>query len=221
MSDYLLRFRVETCLKYERDLTVSLGGINQTFLFSEQRQDDAHVIAKIEIQAANYDEAWGRVASSLLPPVLDALSFATGTPLLLRDLELVLKAEAGNRKRRGLYVGHMRVPSRVQLSNIEIKETEKILAAGEQLRLPLCWHRYALDRELAHEQFVFNWLAFEALAGDTDVPSRCPKCHQELSHCGFPVVHRSSSKIAAREIFQAAHPGTTDQEFNNSLWNKA
>src|SRR4029077_21038926 len=134
-----------------------------------------------------------------LPKILDALSFATGTPMLLRDCELVLKAEAGQNKRRALYVGHRHVPSLVPLESVEIEEAKKILATGEDLRLPLCWHRYSLDRQLAHEQFVFNWLAFEALAGDTDVSSRCPKCHAELEHCGRTISHRSSSKVAARK----------------------
>jgi len=221
MSRYLLRFKVETCLTHEKDLTVEFGGHKSVLLFSKRTSDDGYVVAQIELEATNNEKAWVLVASNLLPPILDALSFATGTPLLLRDCELILKDEAGSAKRRVLYIGHRHVPSRAHLRNVEIEEMKTILAAGEDLRLPLCWHRYALDRELAHEQFVFNWLAFEALAGDTDVASRCPKCHEELKHCDRPVVHRSSSKTAARQIFQAAHPQTTDQEFNNQIWNKA
>jgi hypothetical protein len=80
-------------------------------------------------------------------------------------------------------------------------KVETCLTRGSDLAV----HRYALDRELALEQFVFHWLAFEALAGDTDVPSRCPKCQQELVHCEAPVVHGSSSKSEARKIFQAAN----------------
>ena len=153
MPRYLSRFRVETCLKYNNDLTIPFREAQPTFLFSKQAQEDANVIAQLELQAENYEGAWSRAAGSLLPPILDALSFATGAPLLLRDLELALKDETGKQERRALYVGHRRVPALVQLGDMDIKETEKILAAGEELRLPLCWHCYALERDLAHERF--------------------------------------------------------------------
>jgi hypothetical protein len=221
MPLYLLRFKIETCLTHDQDLTVDFGGHQPVFLFSEKTPPDGQVIAQVEMDADSSEAAWNEAASGLLPQILDAISFATGTPLLLRDCELVLKDEAGSKKRRALYVGHSHVPSLVPLQQDAFDEAKKILASGEGVRLPLCWHRYALDRELALEQFVFNWLAFEALAGDTDVTTRCPLCHEELAHCGRAVSHRSSSKIVARQIFQAAHPGTTDQYFNNEIWNKA
>ena len=221
MSRYLLRFKIETCLTYDNSLMVAVGEHQIIFLFSKKAHDDGSVIAQIQLDAPDNVQAWGKAASGLLPPVLDALSFSTGTPLLLRDCELVLKDEAGSTKRRALYVGHLHIPSLVPLGDVEIEEMKKLLAAGEDLRLPLCWQRYALDRELALEQFVFNWLAFEALAGDTDVPNRCPKCQKELEHCGRVVSHRSSDKAAARHIFQATYPNTTDHEFNAEIWGKA
>jgi len=95
MPLYLLRFKVETCLKHEKDLTVPYGGVQSSFLFSRQAEEDGHVSVQLELAAANYEEPWGGAAGTLLPPVLDALSFAAGTPLLLRDLELVLKHETG------------------------------------------------------------------------------------------------------------------------------
>lgn len=221
MSLYLLRFKVETCLTKKEDLAVEFGGSHPVFLFSQKTADDKHVIAQVEMEAPNNRDAWTEVASSLLPPIIDSLSFATGTPLLLRDCELILKNESGSATRRAIYVGHRHVPESVPFGAVETDEMNKILADGTGVRLPLCWHRYALDRQLAHEQFVFNWLAFEALAGDADVTTRCPKCREEVEHCGSPVSHRSSSKVSAREIFQAAHPNTTDQEFNNRIWSKA
>lgn len=221
MPRYLLRFKVETCLTHDKDLSVRYEDHDVGLLFSQKAADTGYVIAQIQLDAPTNERAWVDAASGLLPPILDAFSFATGTPLLLRDCELVLKDETGSAKRRALYIGHRHVQSRVPLRPIEINEVKKILAAGEDLRLPLCWHRYALDRELAHEQFVFNWLAFEALAGDTDVPSRCPKCQAKLEHCERVVTHRSSDKVSARQIFQAAHPQTTDHEFNAEIWGRA
>jgi len=221
MPRYLPGFKVETCLANEQDLTVDFEGHRPSFLFSKKIPEEKYVIAQVDLEAADNREAWRKAASGLLPPILDALSFATGTPLLLRDCELVLKDEVGCDARHALYVGHRHVPSLAQLRAPEIEEMKKILADGEGLRLPLSWHRYALDRQLVLEQFIFNWLAFEALAGDTDVPTRCPTCHEEVKHCGREISHRSSSKVAAREIFQAAHPETSDQEFNSQIWNKA
>jgi hypothetical protein len=221
MPIYQLRFRIETCLAHNADMAIEFSGHRPTFLFSEKAPSDGQVIARIEVDAVNNREAWDKASGTVLPPILDALSFSTGTPLLLRDCELVLKAQPGDKQRRALYVGHRHEPSLVALGAVEINETKKILAGGEDLRLPLCWHRYALDRQLAHEQFVFNWLAFEALAGDATIPSRCPTCNEELQHCGNPVVHAGSNKAAARQIFQAAHPGTDNREFNNEIWNKS
>jgi len=221
MPSYLLHFKLETCIANAKDLQFDFRGHQPTLLFSKKKPHDKYVIAQITVDAPNNREAWGTAASTLMPPILDALSFATGTPLLLRDCELVLRAEAGSKRRRALYVGHRHVPSLAQLRAAEIEEAKKILETGEDLRLPLCWHRYALDRQLVTEQFIFNWLGFEALAGDADVPSRCPKCHEELTHCGLSIAHRGSNKTTARQIFKEAHPATTDQEFNDQIWNKA
>jgi hypothetical protein len=77
------------------------------------------------------------------------------------------------------------------------------------------------DRQLALEQFVFHWLAFEALAGDEDVASHCPACQKVVEHCGRPVTHRSSNKVLARGIFRSANPGVTATEFNQKVWGKA
>ncbi len=202
-------------------LAIDFAGHRPVFLFTEKAPNDGQVIVRTEVDADNNREGWTKAAGTVLPPILDAISFSTGTPLLLRDCELLLKAEPGESKRRALYVGHRHLQSHAALKPIEIEEAKKILAAGDELRLALCWHRYALDRQLAHEQFVFNWLAFEALAGDATIPSRCPECNEELHHCGHPIVHRGSSKTEARQIFQTAHPGTTDREFNDKIWNKS
>jgi hypothetical protein len=221
MSRYLLRFRVETALTRNEDLPVQFAGLTPVFLFSEKKETDGYVIARIDLEATTNIEAWNTCASTLLPPILDALSFATGTPLLLRDCELVLKDETGSTSRRALYIGHRHATSSVPLSPDQVKDVQTILEDGEALRLPLCWHRYALDRELVHEQFVFNWLAFEALAGDTDVSTRCPHCRNEVEHCGKIITHRSSSKESAQTIFQAAHASTSDREFKKDIWGSA
>lgn len=181
---------------------VEFSGYCVAFLFTRKRPGDGQVVARIEVEAAANKEAWAKASGTVLPPILDALSYSTGTPLLLRDCELVLKAQRGDKKRRALYIGQRHVPALAALTNAEIAEANKVLSEGNNLRLPLCWHRYALDRQLAHDQFVFNWLAFEALAGNAVIASRCPKCQEELQHCGLPVAHGGSNKAEARRIFQ-------------------
>lgn len=221
MSSYLLRLLVETCLVKPEDLKLHFEGREASFLFSKKSAQSKNVTVAIEMEATNNREAQYFATSTLLPPVLDALSYATGTPLLLGECELILKNEAGNATRKAIFVGHRSHPSRVRLSAKEIQEVEEILANGDDLRLPLCWHRYALDRRLTLEQFVFHWLAFEALAGDADVVTRCPQCQAQIQHCEKLITHRGSNKACAREVFLAANPEVPVADFNGKIWGKA
>lgn len=221
MSLYRTRWNVDTCLTDQTDLTLNFKGHSASFLFSKKPPENKTVTVEIEVEARNHLEAHDITSTVSLPPMLDALSFATGTPLLLRERELILKDEAGSATRRAIYVGQRRSPSQVRLSEESIQETKEILTNGEELRLPLCWHRYALDRQLALEQFVFHWMAFEALAGQADVATRCPQCQAEVQHCQRPVTHRGSNKIAACEIFRTANPDISVEDFNARIWGKA
>lgn len=221
MSQYLLRFRVESCLTCPQDLTLSYAERHVTFLFSQKRPEETYVYVRVGLEATNNRLAQEIASSKIVPPVLDALSFSTGTPLLLGECDLILKDEAGSQTRRAIYVGNRRTQLRVPLTAEAIQDARGILSLEGAPRLPLCWHRYALDRQLAPEQFVFQWLAFEGLAGDADIASRCPKCRKSLEHCGVEVKHRGSNKTAARDVFLAANPATTPQEFNERVWSKA
>ena len=220
MPDYHLQFTVESCLTSATDTTIHHDGNNVTLLFSQRVVGDPYVRVQTEIEAANNRDAQARASTTLLPPILDALAFTTGTPLLLVECELILKDETGSAPRRAIYVGHRKMPTKIALSQEAITEATKVLEK-EPLRLPICWHRYALHRQLALDQFIFNWLSFEALAGDADIPSRCPKCGETLEHCGEPVSHRGSSKARAAEIYRSANPETSINEFNNRIWNAA
>jgi hypothetical protein len=221
MPQYLLRFRVESCLTRQQDLDVSYGEHQTTFLFSKKRPEDKHVSVQVAVEATNNRLAQGIASSKIVPPVLDALSFSTGTPLLLRDCDLILKDEAGSQFRRVIYAENKWRPRRVPLTADAIRDASQMLSFNGAPRLPLCWHRYALDRRLVPEQFVFQWLAFEGLAGDVDIPSRCPKCQEVLHHCDTEVNHRGSNKVAARDIFLEANPDTTPSEFNARIWGDA
>lgn len=221
MPRYLLRFRVDSCLARDQDLDVSYEGLRITFLFSKKRPEDSYVRVQVDLEATNNRTAQARASSEIVPPVLDALSFSTGTPLLLRECDLILKDEVGTQVRRAIYVESSRMPRRVPLTPDAVQDVGRILSFDGAPRLPLCWYRYALDRRLVPEQFVFQWLAFEGLAGDADIPSRCPKCRQVLHHCETKITHRGSNKIAAREIFRAANPDTPDSGFNVRIWSDA
>lgn len=221
MSHYLLRFKVDTCLTSATDLSFNVDGQQVLLLFSKRTPNDKHVLAELKIDATNAAEAWNKCSTVVLPKLLDSLSFATGTPLLLRDAEYILKDEAGQTTRRMLYIGEKHRSHQVPIKQVDVDDTNKILAANADLRLPLCWHRYALDRTLALEQFVFNWLGFESLAGDAHIPNRCPRCQSQLEHCGHAISHRSSDKAEAKKIFKAVYPETTDKEFNQKIWGDA
>jgi len=219
MALYRLQFTAESCLSSDDDITLRHDGADITFLFSK-RNDDRYVRLQTDIEAPNNREAQTRAATNLLPPVLDALSFATGTPLLLVECELILKDETGSRQRRAIYVGHKKTPTQVPLRAETLPQAARLLQT-EETRLSTCWLRYALHRQLALDQFVFHWLAFEVLAGDADISSTCPTCGKEIQHCGKIVAHRGSSKNRACEIFRSANPETSISEFNAKVWGMA
>ena len=220
MPTYLLQFTVESCLTKATDVTINHDGVDVTFLFSKRQINDKYVRTQTKLEAANNREAQAKAATDVLPPLLDALTYTTGTPLLLVECELILKDEHGNATRRAIYVGHKASPTKIALTDEAAAEAAKVLQV-EPLKLPVCWHRYALYRQLTLDQFIFNWLSLEALAGDADIPSRCPKCHKELEHCGLAVSHRGSSKTRAAEIFRAANSAASVSQFNSNIWNTA
>lgn len=220
MPLYRVRFTAESCLTNKSDITVPHKGVEVKFLFSKRKADDTHVRVQADLEAQNNRGAQSRAAAEILPPVLDALSFATRTPLLLIECELILKDETGNKLRRAIFVGQKKTLTEIALHDEAVSETIKLLQA-EGSRLSQCWYRYALDRELALEKFVFNWQAFEALAGDSDIPSRCPVCMKEIVHCGATVTHRATSKERAAEIFCSANPEISIGDFKKKIWNTA
>lgn len=214
MPFYFLHYKVETCLNRANDLSLGFRGRTIVFRFHSRARGDRSVLAQVELEANNYRDAQEVASSVLLPPILDAFSFATGTPLLLGECELVLKDEAGSATRRAVYVGHKKTPTPVELTENALAETERILESAQGPRIALCWQRYALHRQLALDSFVFQWLALEALAGDADVTTPCPHCRQ-------PVTHRGTNKARARELFIAANPEVSAQQFNRRIWGEA
>jgi hypothetical protein len=208
---YLLRYRVQTCLTQKKDVELTLEGHRALFLFSQKVPQDTAVLVQIELDTANNREAQTLAASFVLPQILDSLSFSTGTPLLLQNCELVLKDETGSQKRKVIYVAKRSTPSAVELNAESHAEAQKLLGQKEHLSLPLCWYRYALYRQLALDRFLFQWLGFESLAGETQIHVPCPNCGHMNSHSG-------SNKQKAYELYSSVDPDTSRQRFNRDIW---
>jgi hypothetical protein len=219
MPNYRLRFTAESSLTNDSDVTLSHEGIQFRFLFSV-RKPDGYLRVELEIEAGNNRDAQNIANADLLPRALDALSFSTGTPLLVKECELILKDQTGSDLRQAIYVSHKKQPTKIALSRGALEEAQQLMRS-ESVALPLRWHRYALDRQLPMDQFIFNWLAFESLAGDAVINSKCPRCAETLSHCGVPVTHAGSSKVRAAELYGAANPTVPVQDFMQKIWNRA
>jgi hypothetical protein len=211
MPRYLLRYKVQTCLTRTENLELTLDGHTVVFLFGKKGASDSAVAVQIEIESANNREAQNLAASVFLPQVLDCLSFSTGTPLLLEHCEYVLKDEARSPKRRIVHVTRRNTPSPVEINAESHAEAQMLLDRRRDLRLSLCWYRYALYRQLALDRFLFQWLGFESLAGQTQIEVPCPNCTHVNSHSG-------SNKQKAYELYASADPDTSRQKFNRDIW---
>jgi hypothetical protein len=136
-------------LTSKTNVELSFDGHKATFLFSQKHASDATVLVQMELDSANNRDAQTLAASILIPQILDSLSFSTGTPLLLKQCELVLKDETGRAKRRVIHVTERNVPAPVELNPDGYAEAQMLLARNKDLSLSLCWYRYALQRSLA------------------------------------------------------------------------
>jgi hypothetical protein len=116
MPKYLLQYKVQTCLTSKTNVELSFDGHKATFLFSQKHASDTTVLVQMELDSANNRDAQTLAASILIPQILDSLSFSTGTPLLLKQCELVLKDETGRAKRRVIHVTKRNVPAPVELN---------------------------------------------------------------------------------------------------------
>lgn len=82
MPRYRFRYVCETSLKSEREISLEYKGQGVAFSFPQKENAGNTACANIEVEAANWREA-DQKAQSLLQPVLDAIAFATGSPLLV------------------------------------------------------------------------------------------------------------------------------------------
>lgn len=218
MPTYRFRYVCESSLIFEHDVPFESSGQEVVFLSSEQNTRNT-VRARVDVKGQNYREA-NVNAQSVVQPVLDAVSFSTGTPLLVQHWDFVIKSEPGSATRTALWCDFRKEPAPHPVTRDEIDETRHVLGqAGESLEL--CWHRYAIQRNLVIDRFVFQWLAFEALAGKASIPTICPRCRKEISHCDLPLSHEGSDREKAYELFSRTNADVSNAEFTREIWGKA
>ena len=214
MPRYQLYYRVTTALSSANDVSLKSSEYELSFLFSTKKDGESSILTRVTVEAPDHEAAFSLCSGSVIPPCLDALALTSGRALLLGECELLLKDETGSSKRKGRYVGQNAPQEGVKLEETAIKAAQSICDCDRGPILPLCWLRYSNQRQLTLEKFLFAWLAFEELAGDTDIVSKCP-------HCTKGVSHRGADRNRAWELFSAANPTCERKVFDNEIWGRA
>lgn len=212
MPLYSIRYVCETSLFSEEDMLLEFEGHCARFSFplDQRAQHKAHV--SVQIEAENWRDA-DLNSQQVLQRVIDALAFSTGQPLLLIDWDFILKDELGSVARKALWRKRTAHPFHFALSAHLVDEAQQVLNSGGGPGIDLCWHRYALQRTLALDRFVFQWMAFESLAGQAKVHRKCEKC-------GHEHVYEAANREEAFKMLQSAEPGLGEKEFKKEIWGK-
>ena len=211
MNSYLIQYVVETSLHHTGDVGFDYEGNTFFFLFSQKQQQERNLRVRTFLRGSTAGRAQLSGAISLLPPILDALSFATGTPLILRHCEIILKDETGSQVRKAIFIGEGKDYNPHSLSANSVKEAKEILANRNGLKLPLRWLRYATYRKWAFDRFLFTWLALENLAEPTDIDVSCP-------NCGHHTVRKGAVKARIQDLVATIIPELSGQVFNKRFW---
>jgi hypothetical protein len=220
MPIYRIRYICETSLQFHKDISIESRGGRILFLFSQKKETDKFVRLLVEVEGENYREA-DVAAQSVLQPAMDALSFSTGSPLLILHWDFIVKGETGSKTRRAIWCEKRAEPAPLRLTEKAIAEAQQILKEEGESGLELCWHRYALQRNLVLDRFVFQWLAFEGLAGKKQIPTICPICKTEVTHCEKPLLHEGSDANNAYRLFVRIEPTSSLAEFKREIWGKS
>jgi len=220
MPFYRFRYVCETSLQSEKEISVEYEARRIVLSFPHKENAEHTARATIEVEAANWREADPK-AQGILQPVLDAIAFATDSPLLVLHWDFVLKDEAGSSTREALWFETTKRPARFQLEQSEVEAAQRILSKEGGPELALCWHRYAVQRELILDRFVVQWLAFEGLAGSRQILTKCPRCGKEITHCEKTLSHEGSNRQRAYQLFSRIEPSSSIQGFTKEIWGKA
>lgn len=220
MATYRVRFVTQTSIQGEQDLYFDYKGSRVVLLLTGKRPPGGTTGVQVDLEAANNREAQLRATAEIVPPVLDALAFTTGTPLLLLYCDLVLKKEPGSKDRKAIFCANSKQPMPMRISEEDMRQTQQILAEGDGPALQLRWHRYALHRRLILDRFLFQWLAFEGLGGTRQIATVCPRCRTEISHCDMAITHAGSDKDAAYKLLARADSEISKTQFNREIWGR-
>jgi hypothetical protein len=212
MAAYSIRYVCESTLISDEEINLDFEGQTARFSFPPELRERGELHATLEIEAENWKEA-DLKAQRILQPIMDALSFASGQPLLIRYWDFIRKAETGSELRKALWVQASQTSNRFTLNTALAEEAQKVLQKNLPPAISLCWHRYAGHRGYWLDRFVFQWLAFESLAGGMLVNRQCEKCGHVHSHQG-------ANRAEAFRIFQAADPRMSNKEFRDEVWGK-
>jgi hypothetical protein len=212
MALYSIRYVCEGSLTSKKGLSLSFEEREVRFDLSAPGSEGHRLRVTLEVEGTAWQDA-DINAQKIIQPCLDALSFSTGQPLLLLYWELILKDESGSESRKALCFEASEHPAHFELNETVLGEAQAILNREPEPVIDLCWHRYALHRTLTLDRFVFQWLAFESMAGEAQIERKCEKC-------GHPFSHAGSNRNEAMRIYRSAEPEATEKEFKREIWGK-
>ncbi|MFZ0662493.1 MAG: hypothetical protein WAM66_07375 [Acidobacteriaceae bacterium] len=210
MPKYSIRYVCETPITAEQEFDFTVEGQKATLNFTPQLTELGRAYLTLVIEAASWRNADVK-AQGVLQPIMNALTFCTGQSTLLLYWDLILKDEAGSETRRALWCHKSETLNHFNLREGLAEEVQKLL--DNKLDIALCWHRYAVQRDLTLDRFVFQWLAFESLAGQTLVNRPCEKC-------GHIFEHQAADRISAFKMLLAIDPDITEKEFKRDVWGR-
>ena len=168
----------------------------------------------LTIEAQNWQEAF-QFSSGILYELLDTISLMTGGSFKVMHPFLILKAESGNSKRIVFRQSSEEYEDPIQLrTKSEVDAIQKILnelSKLEEYDLSLRWIRYGNAAQALIEGFVFYWLSFERLLGETKIEKECPHCHNKLKP------YSAVDWDGASKLFTSNCSGTDEKYFKDII----
>ncbi len=212
MARYAIRYVCESPLVSDKEVTLEFESHTARFSFPAEETESGRIHATLEVEAVGWKEA-DLKAQGTLQPMGDSIAFATGQPFLISYWDFILKDQRGEECRQAIWCQRRRQPNQFFFSEELASEAQAVLQQEAKGDVGLCWHRYALQRGYWFDRFVFQWLAFERLAGETQVSGTCKNCGNVSSHQG-------ANRAEAYRIFHAADQKMSEKEFRDEVWGR-
>lgn len=212
MARYAIRYVCESPLISDKVVTLEFEAHTARFSFPLEETERGRIHVTLEVEAEGWKEA-DLKAQGVLQPMGDAIAFATGQPFLISYWDFVRKDQHGEEFLQAVWCQRREQPNQFFLSTELAAEAQALLQQEAKGNVGLCWHRYALQRGYWFDRFVFQWLAFERLAGETQVNSICKNCGDVSNHLG-------ANRAEAYRIFQGAEPEMSEKDFRDEVWGR-